>query len=185
MSEIEELQKLLSSPVRADRKRAAQLLAEGESSDLALASLWSLLGDPDKTVRAAASDALACHGEGAIPLLRKGLEDPDWVIRYRSVEALGRMEIAGVEDIIVGMLKDPREHVRYMAAKSLLNRVPPSAIDLLKACLRDDNVYVRTMAVAALASSNSGEAKGALMEHLYRESSEEIRSRIRAYLRVE
>lgn len=150
MTDGQDLDSLLASDDPKDRAGAALALMEREPTERVLRMLGALLRDADKSVRGAAARALARHGAHALPILGEGLRDPSWIVRYRSVEALGLMRGVPVEGMIAPLLSDPREHVRYMAAKSLLERPIPAAIPALRACLSDPNGYVRRMAAAVL-----------------------------------
>lgn len=179
------LRVLLRSANIEDRVLAAEELAKCRGDSEALVLLWNLMRDREKRVREAAADAISEHGEAAIPLLKKGLDDTDWIIRYRSVEALGKVGGEKAIDLIAGMLQDENDHVKYMAAKSLTQRVPGSAVRLLERCLQDENPYVRRAAAMALATCRTPLARRALAERLELEASDEIRRLILMYLEQE
>ena len=81
--------------------------------------ILSDLRNLDKNVRAEATDRLIKSGTKAVPYLLPLLDDDDWIIRYRSLEALSGIRDTGTIEAIIKKTDDPKDHVRYMAAKAL------------------------------------------------------------------
>jgi HEAT repeat protein len=57
-----------------------------------IAVFTSALRDPEKAVRNQVTQALAAIGKPELSALIALLEDQDWKVRYRAVEALGIMK---------------------------------------------------------------------------------------------
>ena len=142
--------------------------------------LRSLLADlhaKQKEVRARAMEALAARGPSALPVLEEALRDPDWVVRYRAVEALGKMRDPQVRALLLEALEDPRDHVRYMAAKGLgLGRVD-EAVPALVRHLWDENEFVRKQSVVSLGQIG-GAPYRVLREALDGETSPRVRDEL-------
>lgn len=144
--------------------------------------LARLLRAKDKDTRAAAARALGDLGELAIPVLLTALQDPDWFVRYRAVEALGMIKKNRVDSLLIPALADPRDHVRYMAAKMLGVRHVHGAVKHLEQLLRDENEYVRKSAAKALGEIAVLSSRPALEVALREEISIGVRQVIRTSL---
>ncbi len=135
-----------------------------------LAPLLSRLHDPRKEVRADAARRLGIAGASAVPGLVQALQDPDWVVRYRVLEALIPIHDARVDPVLITSLNDNRDHVRYMAAKGLGLRRTRSAVWPLIQSLDDDNEFVRMCVIRALVAIGDPGALGAFRERRRREA---------------
>lgn len=140
-----------------------------------LERLASSLRSKEKQIRAEAARSLGGLGEAAIPVLLGALHDPDWVIRYRAVEALGMISGMDIDHVLITTLDDSRDHVRYMAAKMLGVRRVSVAVRSLEQRLADSNEFVRKSAATALGEIAHQTSLGALDRALKRESSTGVR----------
>lgn len=113
--------------------------------------ILSDLRNLDKNVRAEATDRLIKSGTKAVPYLLPLLDDDDWIIRYRSLEALSGIRDTGTIEAIIKKTDDPKDHVRYMAAKALGFMDDERVIDVLARMLSDDHSYTRKIAAEGLA----------------------------------
>ena len=116
-----------------------------------ITGLFSALRSPEKKVRGDAARQLGQTGPPAIPGLLEMLRDPDWVVRYRVVEALAMIPDPRVDPVLLASLEDRRDHVRYMSAKSLGIRKMKGALAPLISHLRDDNEFVRMQVARTIA----------------------------------
>lgn len=146
--------------------------------------LGQMLRAKKKEVRADAARALGVIGEPALPVLLLALQDPDWVVRYRAVEALGLIKGSRIDGLLLPVLDDPRDHVRYMAAKMLGVRRVPGAAKHLERLLGDENVYVRKSAAKALGEIAVPASRTALEVALHRETEEGVRTALYIALRA-
>ncbi|WP_317137784.1 HEAT repeat domain-containing protein [Methanochimaera problematica] len=113
----------------------------------------------DKELRAKAMQSLVESGTTAVLPLMDLMNDENWIVRYRTVEALGLIGDERAVNSLTKMLNDEKDHVRYMAAKSLgFYKKPELSISLLP-LLRDENEYVRR--ITAVSLGNIGISKSA------------------------
>jgi len=107
------------------RTYAACALGEiGKDSEVVVAPLVGFLSDRESSVRSAAWVALANVGEKAMPVMLKGFESPDAMVRERAAFAVGRMckpdaSYDGVKVAVSGLVKllaDKDATVRQSAA---------------------------------------------------------------------
>ncbi len=150
------------------------MLADPRATSLLIAALR----DPEKDVRARATQALAKIGSPAVDQLVAALEDEDWTVRYRAAEALGLIGDPAAFDPLVAALQDGKDHVRYMAAKGLGKLGDGRAAAHLIARLHDGNEFVRRSAVRALGAVGGDEAIRALAIARERETSDGVRAAI-------
>jgi HEAT repeat protein len=146
--------KMLATTVVTDedplaRKHAIYLLGMYRNTDC-IPTLIHGIRDEEKVVRAQAMQALVAIGEPALKDLINLLKDPDWKVRYRAAEALGKIGDEKAAGPLIRILSDNKDHIRYIAAKSLGMLEAQVARDPLRECLSDDNEYVRAMAISAL-----------------------------------
>ncbi len=136
------------------RKHAVYLLGMSRNPDC-IEIFIQALRDPEKAVRAQATRALASVGEPASERLIALLEDPDWKVRYRAIEALGLIRDKRIVDPIIERLSDEKDHVRYMAVKALGEIGARDAIDQISSLHGDENLYVRRIAEAVVVKLKS------------------------------
>jgi HEAT repeat protein len=134
-----------------------------------LAALFADLRSTSKEVRAEAARRLGEAGLDAVPGLLQTVRDPDWVIRYRAVEALASIGDPRVDGVLIASLSDERDHVRYMAAKGLGIRRSACALASLIRCLEDENEFVRMCVAQTLAALGDPQAIPALDNRLRNE----------------
>jgi len=144
--------------------------------------LARLLNAKEKGIRAEAARSLGALGEPALPVLIVALQNPDWVVRYRAVEALGRIPGSRIDDLLIHALDDPRDHVRYMAAKVLGNRRVSRSATYLELRLKDENEYVRKSVARALGEIAVPTSRPALESALRTEFSEGVRQALHTAL---
>ncbi len=128
----------------------AALAARGDAG--ALAWLRSLLSDPDRNLRARATE-VAGVVDGLRPELVKALADPEPRVRLAAITALDQGGAAGVTTALVPVLKtDAWTYVRVAAADALGNAKGGAGdIDLgLAEATKDPARSVRASAVRAL-----------------------------------
>lgn len=110
------LQTLAHGPARA---RAAAASALGALEDpAAIAPLLTSLGDPEPTVRAAASDALAAFGDRALQPLVRQLSYPSEQVRDAAARGLAHMGVGAVP-ALVRLLDSTSATGRNEAAETL------------------------------------------------------------------
>ena len=156
---------------------AAYLLGKA-NNPRAIEPLIEALADFDKSVREQAMLALSAIGKAAIEPLGEALKGPQWEVRYRAAEALGKIaDEKAVQPLIQG-LKDNRDHVRYMAVKGLHEIQDSEAIEPMIILLKDENHYVRMMVVRALAALGGKKVHEALKAALVTEKDEKVKAAI-------
>lgn len=142
--------------------------------------LLSGIRDGDKLVRAQAASALADMGDVAIIPLLDALGDGDWKVRYRTAEALGRMNTSNrdVCESLIRSLHDEKDHVRYMAAKSLGGAGGQDVVIPLAERLSDENEFVRRIAAVSLGRIGGERAISALSRACSSEKDPAVREAI-------
>ncbi len=94
---FDELIPLLNHPNTQIRLRSAQIFGHLQESrgqnlpDRVLQGLMQTLSDPEYNVRASAASAIATFGERAVPLLIKNLDNRNRIVRFWSIDALGKI----------------------------------------------------------------------------------------------
>lgn len=134
------------------RQRAA--LTGGELPVAALVE--AALGEADPNVAGALRWALARSGDGGLPALAAGLDDPDAEVRKRAVECLAELDGEAATDLLRGALAHADPAVRRCAALALGNRGIPDAIPPLIDMTVDDQDDA-TDALSALAGAGDAE----------------------------
>jgi HEAT repeat protein len=133
-------------------------------------ALLADLHDSRKEIRAEAARQLGQVGKPALPGLLLELQNPEWVVRYRVIEALTTIADPCVDGVLIKALHDQRDHVRYMAAKGLGARMVQTAIPSLIHCLNDENEFVRMIVARSLAALGNHKAIPALRDRLEKET---------------
>lgn len=120
--------------------------------------------DPDPARRAEAAYQMGIRGDPTfLPFLEQALGDPDSKVRWRSVQALGRMELPRKLHGVFRLLKDEAARVRAAAATVLGQWGGDEAVQALSCLLDDPDQEVRYRTIEAL-----GEIRGLGTELLER-----------------
>lgn len=152
---------------QAFREEIVQMLAHGEASRRAASAralgelrrpaavealyLASGVGEPDRTVRTEAVNALGWIGKADTALIVSArLEDPAVEVRQAAADALGRLANPQAEPFLVEALDDPEVRVRVGVARSLGLLRDPRAVEPLLGALQDASAQVRASAAGAL-----------------------------------
>lgn len=107
--------------------------------------------DPDPARRAEAAYQMGVWGDPSfLPFLEHALEDPDSQVRWRSVQALSRMELPRKPRGVSPLLKDKTPRVRAAAATVLGRWGDEAAIPDLFSLLNDPDQEVRYRTIEAL-----------------------------------
>lgn len=167
------LQKLQSADP-AERRSACRSAAQGPAAVLLAEGLAEALGDPDKTVARAASDALVEIGQrsgGVEEALRKALQSDLPQRRWGAAFTSARLEPAGPRLLpaAVEALASPDGDVRWAAARLIveIGRLHAEVLPLLLGLVRGhEQALVRRMATFALRelAPDRGDAARALLE---------------------
>ncbi|MGP4001627.1 fumarate reductase/succinate dehydrogenase flavoprotein subunit [Streptomyces sp. 8N706] len=124
----------------------------GNGHDTALATLESLVHDPDVLVRAAAFEALAatgCPPRLATPAVA-ALDDPAWQVRKGAATGLSVADADVAVPALATTLKDPHADVRKAAVLSLLPRADREDVrTALSTVVTDPDADVRAYALRA------------------------------------
>jgi HEAT repeat protein len=160
------------------RQMAALFLGE-TAEQRVVANLIRALHDPEKNVRARATDGLVRIGPAAVDSLVHVITSEDWVVRYRAAEALGRIEDERGMTPLVDALHDTKDHVRYMAAKGLGRYADITTLEVLAGLLSDENVFVRRSAALAIGEIGGEKARRALDEACALEPDPDVRDVLR------
>ncbi|WES63537.1 MerR family transcriptional regulator [Microbacter sp. GSS18] len=136
-----------SSP--EERQRAA--LSDERLRLPAAALAEAVLDESDPNVAGALQWALARAGDGAVPILARGLRSPDPVVRTRAVRALAKLDTRDAEGVLTHALRHPDDDVRAAAALAVGGRGSEAAMPEL----------VR-MIVAGIDDVDAAEALGGL-----------------------
>lgn len=121
--------------------------------------IYALKNNRSWIVRYSAADALgtidSSYTKNAIPVLIQALKDPDWYVRSKATDTLGKMGKAAVPALIHA-LKDKNWFVRYSAADALgkIGADAKNALPALKTALLDQDVKVRNNANYAIKQIN-------------------------------
>jgi HEAT repeat protein len=98
-------------------RQAAALGLRLQPSREAIAPLARRLSDPDTLTARLASDALAAHGEPALPALRLAVAEPDR--RTNAIRAMALMKTPTAIPDLFAALEDPSALVRHWAERGL------------------------------------------------------------------
>jgi HEAT repeat protein len=130
-----------------------------------MAALLVALKDPDEEVRSWASLALGSIGAGALPALLKALNDRNGHVHAGALQALGEMDLSGLDGRSVPALVKALTHkhppTRVLAGRGLYHlgsKALPAMPALIKA-LRDDEDSVRLWAVASVGNLGNAAQK--------------------------
>jgi HEAT repeat protein len=165
----------------AERRAACEEAARDPSAVLWIEALGEALGDPDKAVARAASDALSTIGRtapevgdvlrGALDVLRGALHADDPVRRWGAAFTFARLEPPGEKLLpaLVEALGFPDGDLRWAAAKLLVEtgRLAAPVLPLLLGLVREgEHPVVRRMATYCLRelAPDQPEAAAALLE---------------------
>lgn len=148
----------LRHPDPAVRRAACREAAADPAATLLADALARALGDPERAVARAASDALAViarRDRAVLALLRRGLDDPRPAHRFAAVETLARVDPPAAKwlPILVEALASAEGEVRWSAARLLVaaGRLHGEVLPLLLGLVRgDERPGVRRMASFAL-----------------------------------
>ncbi len=158
---FEPLMAALLNPNWIVRMSAAKGLARIQNPE-AIPTLVLLLQDKVPTVRDEAINALKAIGEASVPSLLEGLQDPNWKIRLRSVEALAILgPPTAVQPLMTLIQQDSDTTIRQDAIRALGQIGDSQAVDLLLTSLH--NPSLRLPAIEALGNIRSSEAVPALI----------------------
>ena len=120
------------------------------TSDAAVATVVSLLDDPDTLTRQAVERALQAAGARALPALREALSHPSPRVRTRAAEALTQLGDSAVETALVGLTGQQPEQ-RAAAAHTLGTLKAARGEEALsERLLHDSDGAVRVAAALAL-----------------------------------
>lgn len=99
---------------------AALLLTEGDEEAVRL--VQDLLESDDAKIRVQAAFVLALWGRGedAIEILERSYERPDWEMREKILESIGRIGAERSIPFLLERLKEPSQSLRIIAAFALL-----------------------------------------------------------------
>jgi hypothetical protein len=148
----------LAHPDPALRRAACRAAAADPAATLLADALVRALGDPERAVARAASDALAAvarRDRAVLALVRRALDDPGPARRFAALETLARLEPPAAKwlPILVEALASDEGEVRWSAARLLVaaGRLLGEVLPLLLGLVRsDDRPCVRRMASFAL-----------------------------------
>jgi HEAT repeat protein len=148
----------LGHPDPAVRRAACRDAAGDPAATLLADALVRALGDPERAVARAASDALASvarRDRAVLALVRRSLDDARIGRRFAAVETLARVEPPAAKwiPILVEALASPEGEVRWSAARLLVaaGRSQGEVLPLLLGLVRsDERPGVRRMAGFAL-----------------------------------
>jgi hypothetical protein len=172
--EVAKLQEQLNSDNPGTRQAAARDLS---GSRLAmptpelLARMVSLASDQDDALRHAALTFLANHGaKEHVPLLIKGLNDPDSGTRATIAKGLGRIKDPHAVEPLVNLLATGQSDQAYYrpsresAAADALVRIGPAAEPAVLALLKEKNIETRCQACNILKQIGTRKSLGPLKD---------------------
>ena len=141
--------------------------------------------EPDTETRVGTLYALgALNDRAAIPVLRKGLKDPDLKVVKAAMEGLSQLEVPDVSESLIQGLADSNETVRINSASALAgfhNKEISAA--LLETLRKDPSENVRLAAIGGLANAAGPEAFAPILALLKsREAGAEIKNKAAAAL---
>jgi len=137
------------------------------------------LGDCPPDVRSAAADYLKSLGPSAEPVLLKGLDVKENVVRLAAIQVLGDMESERALEPIGKLFREEKNQEVHERCFDFLRRLGIRAQAHLLAALGDENKELRCQAIIALGEAKAEEAIPRLLEFMteldprMREASEE------------
>lgn len=172
--ELTKLEQQLNSSDQYGRQAAARQLSSGRlaaPSAALLSKMASLAGDTDDTVRRAALTVLANHGtKEQLPLLIKGLNEPDASTRATVAKGLGRLKdpraIEPLANLLATGQSDPNYYrpARDNAASEALIRIGGAAEPAVLALLKEKNLETRIQACNILKQIGTKKSLGPLKD---------------------
>jgi HEAT repeat protein len=149
--------KLQAQGERIDRFQLLKFQAALGQEAEAIASILSLLGDPESNVRDSAASALGQLGNSSgevVSALLSLLGDPESNVRGSAASALGQLGNSSGEVVsaLLPLLGTQESYVRYSAASALgqLGNSSGEVVSALLPLLGDPESYVRGSAASAL-----------------------------------
>jgi HEAT repeat protein len=89
--------------------------------------------------------------------IRRGLADPEWIVRDAAAAAVGKLEDADMAETLRGMVAgDPRIEVKFTAALALERVADILGFEYIHRMLKSDNATERRLAVIALGKLREG-----------------------------
>jgi HEAT repeat protein len=164
---LEVLKEALRDSDKSCRLLATVALEElGAGAKTAVPQLAKALGDKDQEVRNQASTALANIGPDALPALQIMVEDEDWAVRLRGVQALASHgpQAEGLVPDLAKLLSDDVADVRLGAATTLaaLGPAAKDAVPQLIDAMKDDRYAIQAAAYQALGLVHADDEAGLL-----------------------
>lgn len=142
-------------------------------------SVFQLLVDPDRRVRATALRVLQAAREGeGLRLLTGALGDADRRVRANAVEAFEDSGDARCVPILLPLLEDPDNRVRANAAKALLRYGRPEGRAALEAMLRHADPVMRLSAAWTLGQARFEGVESLLQERARVETNLAVREKL-------
>ncbi len=134
-----ELVSLVSHPEARVRELAVRTLARA-APDRAVPALVRALGDDEPRVLRAALEGIgSAHAEVLAPVAELATAHPDWSVRLRAAQTLGRLGDAAAVDPLLGVLaRDAYAFVREAAVEALGAFRTPAALEALRQAARTD-----------------------------------------------
>jgi HEAT repeat protein len=174
LEELARLQQQLQSEDLGIRHTAVRELSGsrlGKPTPEMLARMATLANDPDDTLRRAALAMLANHGtKDQVPLLIKGLNDPDTGTRTAVAKGLGRLKDPRAVEPLVNLLATGQNDQPYYrpnresAAAEALVRIGPAAEPAVLALLKEKNLDTRMQACNVLKQIGTKKSLGPLKD---------------------
>jgi len=126
----------------------------------------------------------ALNDRAAIPVLRKGLKDPDLKVVKAAMEGLSQLEVPDVSESLIQGLADSNETVRINSASALAGfHGKEVSAALLETLRKDPSENVRLAAIGGLANAAGPEAFAPILALLKsREAGAEIKNKAAAAL---
>jgi HEAT repeat protein len=122
--------------------------------------LVTALSSPDDLTRVKARRELVATGKPALPLLVEALRDPNYLVRWEAVKALGEIGDPETSPALVKALEDEEFEVRWLAAKGLVGMNVKGLKPLFEALIqRADSAFLREGAHHVLHDLAKGELR--------------------------
>ncbi len=144
------------------RRDAAEALGRADGDDTARArdALRRLLGDADRSVRAAAAESLGAVGDDSdLAALVRLADDSDEAVRIAAVEAAASVA-ADPDEVLIRLADHANPVVRITACIELQASSEEAATEALLRRLRDGDALVRAAVVASLCAALPGRHVG-------------------------